>query len=289
LARLAAVEDARRAGAKACGTVSGPFGRQAADSRRAAAREHHNEHHKRLIRMPDARPALVAQERQMTGKAVSKLRREGRLPGVVYGHGVPSTNVTLDAHEFDLLRRKIGANELVDLTVGDNGKSDPVLIHDIQVHPVNRRPLHVDLFLVRMTEELIVDVPLQPTGSSRAVRDDGGTLLHAIEEVRVRALPDRLPRRIEYSIDSLEDFEATIHVRDLVIPPDVTLLTDPDDLVARVLPPRVEEVAAAPTVAEGAPEAEGAEGAAPAEGAAAAEGAEPAEGGRRSERGEERR
>jgi large subunit ribosomal protein L25 len=223
--------------------------------------------------MPDARPTLVAHERQVTGKAVSKLRKEGRLPAVVYGHGVPSSNVTLDAHEFDLLRRKIGANELVDLTVGNDGKTDPVLIHDIQVHPVNRRPLHVDLFLVKMTEELIVDVPLQPTGSSKAVRDDGGTLLHAIEEVRIRALPDHLPRRIEYSIDSLVDFDATIHVRDLQIPPDVTLLTDPDDLVARVLPPRIEEAAPAP---EGAAPPEGAEGAAPAEGAAAAEGGEGA-------------
>ena len=238
--------------------------------------------------MPDARPTLVAQERQTTGKAVSKLRRDGRLPAVVYGHGVPSTNVDLDAHEFDLLRRKIGANELVDLTVGSNGKSDPVLIHDIQVHPVNRRPLHVDLFLVRMTEELIVDVPLQPVGSSEAVRVGGGTLLHAIEEVRVRALPDRLPRRIEYAIDSLVDFEATIHVRDLAIPPDVTLLNDEDELVARVLPPRIEEVEAPPAVAEGAAPAEGAEGAAPAAGAeGAAAGAEPAEGGRRPERGGE--
>jgi large subunit ribosomal protein L25 len=237
--------------------------------------------------MPDARPTLVAQERQTTGKAVSKLRREGRLPGVVYGHGVPSTNVSLDAHEFDLLRRKIGANELVDLTVGDNGKSDPVLIHDIQVHPVNRRPLHVDLFVVKMTEELIVDVPLQPVGSSEAVRVGGGTLLHATEEVRVRALPDRLPRRIEYSIDSLVDFETTIHVRDLAIPPEVTLLTDPDDLVARVLPPRIEEVEAPAAPVEGVVPEEGAEGAAPGEGAPPAEGGEAAEGGRRPERGGE--
>ncbi len=217
--------------------------------------------------MPNARPTLAAQERQTIGKAVAKLRRDGRLPAVVYGHGVESSNLTLDAHEFDLLRRHVGANELVDLSVAGK-KSNPVLIHDVQVHPVNRRPLHVDLFLVRMTEELIVDVPLQPTGDSEAVRVQGGTLLHALEQVRVRALPDHLPRRIEYPIDSLTDFEATIHVRDLAIPPDVTLLTEPDELVARVLPPRVEEAAA--PAAEAAPE--GAEGAAPAEGGAEGQG-----------------
>jgi large subunit ribosomal protein L25 len=240
--------------------------------------------------MPTDRPTLVAEERQVTGKAVSKLRRQGRLPAVVYGHGVPSANVTLDAHEFELLRRRLGANELVDLSVGS--KSDPVLIQDIQVHPVNRRPLHVDLFVVRMTEELTVDVPLQPVGHSEAISTLGGTLLHAIEDVRIRALPDHLPRRIEYSIESLVDFEATIHVRDLTIPPDVTLLTDEDELVARVLAPRVEEVeapvaAAVPEAAEG---AEGAAGAAPAAGAeaGAAEGRpgrEGREGGREGREG----
>jgi large subunit ribosomal protein L25 len=240
--------------------------------------------------MPTDRPTLVAEERQVTGKAVSKLRRSGRLPAVVYGHGVPSANVSLDAHEFELLRRRLGANELVDLSVA--GKSDPVLIHEIQVHPVNRRPLHVDLFVVKMTEELTVDVPLQPTGRSEAIATLGGTLLHAMEDVRVRALPDRLPRRIEYSIDSLVDFEATIHVRDLAIPPDVTLLNDPNDLVARVLPPRIEEVEApaaaeaAPEAAEGAPAAEGAEGAERAEGGAREGGAR--EGGAREGGGRER-
>jgi large subunit ribosomal protein L25 len=218
--------------------------------------------------MPTDRQTLVAEERQVTGKAVSKIRRDGRLPAVVYGHGVASANVSLDAHEFELLRRRLGANELVDLSVGGK-KADPVLIHEIQVHPVNRRPLHVDLLVVSMTEELTVDVPLRPVGHSEAISTLGGTLLHAIEDVEIRALPDHLPQSIEYSIDSLVDFEATIHVRDLVIPPDVTLLTDPGELVARVLAPRVEEVEA--PVAEVAPEA--------AEGEAAAEGAEGAEGG----------
>jgi large subunit ribosomal protein L25 len=119
------------------------------------------------------------------------------------------------------------------------------------------------------------------------VRVGGGTLLHALEEVRVRALPDRLPRRIEYSIESLVDFDATIHVRDLAIPPEVTLLTDPDDLVARVLPPRIEEVEVPAAPAEGVVPAEGAEGAGPAEGAAPTEGAEPADAARRSDRGGE--
>jgi large subunit ribosomal protein L25 len=218
--------------------------------------------------MPTARPSLAATDRQVTGKAVATIRRDGRLPAVVYGRGVDSKNLSVDAHEFELLRRHAGPNALVDLSV-DGKAPSPVLVHGVQVHPVTRRPLHVDLFLVRMTEELTVDVPLVPSGVSEAIERGGGTLIHATESVKVRALPDHLPQSIQYSIESLVDFDATIHVRDLDIPSDVTLLNDPEDLVARVLPPRVVEEEA-PVVAEGEEGAEAAEGE---EGAEAAEGA----------------
>jgi large subunit ribosomal protein L25 len=225
-----------------------------------------------------ARPTLAARGREVTGKAVARLRRAGQLPGVVFGRGLESANVTVDAHELSVLRRRVGPNVLVDLSV-DGGKAQPVLVSEVQVHPVNRRPLHVDLFVVRMTEELIVEVPLVAIGTSIAVTEQSGTVIHAIDNVRVRALPDHLPQSIEYSIEGLVDFESTIHVRDLVIPSDVTLLNDEDELVARVIPPRVEEVVeVAPAVpAEGeVAEGEVAEGEAGAEGRA--EGAEAREG-----------
>ena len=167
--------------------------------------------------MPTARATLAAEHRELTGKKVARLRHAGRLPAVVYGHGVDSNSISIDAHEFEQLRRHTGPNALVDLSV-DGGKAQPVLVHAVQVHPVNRRPLHVDLFLVRMTEELTVDVPLVATGESSAIVDLGGTLLHPIESVRIRALPDHLPQSIEYSIESLVDFDTTIHVRDLIDP-----------------------------------------------------------------------
>ena len=211
------------------------------------------------------RPSLVAEPREIKGKHVARLRRMGRLPGVVFGHGLDSTSVSVDAHDFEQLRRRTGQNALVDLSIGKD-KSRPVLIHGVQVHPVTRRPLHVDLFLVRMTEELTVEVPLVPIGESRAITTDGGTLLHAIESVRVRALPDHLPQSIQYSIDGLVDFDATVHVRDLAVPSDVTLLTDLDEIVAKVQAPRV-EIEEEPVVAEG-EEAEG-EGEEGAEGGAA--------------------
>jgi large subunit ribosomal protein L25 len=200
--------------------------------------------------MSTTRPALQATHREVTGKKVAALRRAGQLPAVVFGHDHPSDSVTVDAREFESLRRHAGPNALIDLSI-DGKKANPVLVHDVQHHPVTRKPLHVDLYVVTMTEELTVEVPLVSEGDSLAVKDAGGTLLHVIEHVRVKALPDHLPQSIHYSVASLATFEDVIHVRDLAIPSDVTLLTDPNEVVAKVLPPRVEEVEAPAEAAEG--------------------------------------
>jgi large subunit ribosomal protein L25 len=210
--------------------------------------------------MSTARPTLAATRRSITGKKVAYLRRDGRLPAVVFGRGVASNNVSVDTHEFEQLRRHAGANTLIDLSV-DGAAAAPVLVYGVQTHRVTRRPLHVDLYVVRMTEELTVDVPLVSEGLSEAVETGGGTLLHVMENVRVRALPDHLPQSIHYSIESLATFDDLIHVSDLEIPSDATLLNDPGEVVAKVLPPRVEEeIAPAAEAVEG--EGEGAEGAA---------------------------
>jgi len=209
--------------------------------------------------MSTARPTLRATHRSVTGKKVAALRRDGQLPAGVFGHGVASDSLTLDTKEFEALRRHAGATTLIDLSVDDQ-KPSPVLVHEIQHDPVTRRPLHVDLYLVKMTEELTIDVQLVAEGSALAVADLGGTLLHAIDHVRVKALPDHLPASIHYSIDGLATFDDLVHVSDLVIPADVTLLTDANEIVAKVMPPRIEEVEA-PAAEEAAAEAaEGAEG-----------------------------
>jgi large subunit ribosomal protein L25 len=190
--------------------------------------------------MSTDRPTLAATKRDVTGKRVARLRRAGQLPAVVFGRDMASQSLSLDSHEFELLQRRIGQNALVDLSV-DGKKATPVLVHGVQRDPVYRRMLHVDLFAVRMTQELTVDVPLVSVGESYAVDKLGGTLLHMLESVRIRALPDHLPQSIDLPIDSLVDFETTVHVRDLTIPSDVALLNDPDEIVARVQQPRIEE------------------------------------------------
>ncbi len=214
--------------------------------------------------MPD-RPHLEAASRTITGKAVAHLRREGRLPAVVFGHGMQSESLSLDAHEFDLLRRRVGASTLVDLRV-DGGRARPVLVHGVQEHKVSRRPLHVDLFAVRMTEELTAEVPLVGEGLAPAT-DAGGTLVHPVTSVKVRALPAKLPEVIHYDLSSLTSFDAVITIADLVVPDGVSIHADPAEVIARVLPPRVEEEV--PEEAEAAPE--GAEGEAAEAGEATAE------------------
>jgi large subunit ribosomal protein L25 len=216
--------------------------------------------------MPD-RPRLAAATRTVTGKKVAHLRREGRLPAVVYGHGVDSESLTVDAHEFDLLHRRVAASTLVDLSV-DGKKARPVLVHAIQVNPISRRPIHIDLFAVRMTEELTVEVALVGTGAAPAT-ELGGTLVHPVSSVKVRALPDKLPESLHYDLSKLVDYDTTVTVADLVVPEGVTVQADEHEVIARVLAPRIE--------VEEAPEGEAAEGEAVAgegEAAASAEGGE---------------
>jgi large subunit ribosomal protein L25 len=186
------------------------------------------------------RPRLAAERRTVTGKAVAGLRKEGRLPAVVFGHGTESEPVTVDAHAFDQLRRRTGSSTLVDLVV-DGGKARPVLVHGIQVHPLTRRPIHADLFVVRMTEELTVEIQLVADGVAPAAAA-GGSLVHPVSMVKVRALPADLPESIHYDLGSLATFDDTITVADLVVPEGVTLQADPADVIARVLAPREAEV-----------------------------------------------
>ncbi len=100
--------------------------------------------------MSSVRPTLAATKREVTGKKVAHLRRDGRLPAVVFGRGLGSDSVSVDAHEFELLRRHAGPNTLIDLSV-DGGKKTPILVHGVQLDVITRQPLHADLYVVRMT------------------------------------------------------------------------------------------------------------------------------------------
>ena len=186
------------------------------------------------------RPVVSAESREVLGKKVSALRRQGILPAVIYGGGQGSQPIQLDARDFDVLMRTTTRNTLVDIKVGSS-KATPVLLQGIHEHPVRRNPMHVDFLVVSMTEAITVDVPVNYMGDSTAADKLGGTLLHLRESVSVSALPTDLPSAIDLDITPLDSFEAVLHVSDLIVPDAVTILTDPGEALARVQPPRVEE------------------------------------------------
>ena len=188
-----------------------------------------------------ARPQLSAEPRAVVGKKVATLRRAGRLPGVVYGAGVESQAITLDLREFQILHRHTGRHAVLDLTVAGDAKPQPVLLQTIQEHPISRLPIHIDLLVVNLQEEMTVDVPVVAVGEAPAIDKLGGVLLHLRDAVMVRAKPDDLPSSIEIDISALDSFESVLHASDLRIPDGVTLLTDADEPILRVQAPRVEE------------------------------------------------
>jgi large subunit ribosomal protein L25 len=210
---------------------------------------------------------LTLDAREAQGKANKRLRRSGMVPGVVYGKGQESTPVQVEAKTFDTLYRAAGRTSVIKFKLPGAGRATSGLIKSVQRHPLRGSVIHVDFFLVNLREEMELDVPLVFVGESPAVLEGGGTLLHNLSQLHVKALPNDIPHEIEVNVATLVSFDVAIHVRDLNLNRDlVHVLTDGDTLVATVMAPRQEEepetVAAAEGEAgeagvEGAPEGEG--------------------------------
>jgi large subunit ribosomal protein L25 len=202
---------------------------------------------------------LVVQHRELLGKKSKALRRQGALPGVVYGHGIDPMPVQVDQKELERVFLRTGSNALVDLKVGDGAKAQKVFIYEVKRDPVTHNPQHVDFMVVNLREEVTTSVPLVLVGESPAVKANEGMLMHPIDHVQIRALPTSIPPFIEADISGLENVDDSILVSDLTIPEDVTLLSSGDDLVAKITALRVEEVEEVEAAEEGEEEAEGAE------------------------------
>jgi len=221
---------------------------------------------------------LTLDAREAQGKANKRLRRDGIVPGVVYGKGEGSTNVQVDAKTFETLYRAAGRTSVVKFRLPGASRATSGFIKSVQRHPLTRQALHVDYYLVNLNVEMEVEVPLVFTGEAPAVEETGGTLLHNLSSVRVKALPNDIPHEITVDVSTLTSLDVAIHVADLNLNRDlVHVQTDGETLVATVVPPRV-EVEEEPVVAEGeelegeGEAAEGEEGAMRAEGEAAAGG-----------------
>lgn len=184
---------------------------------------------------------LQAKKREHVGKKAKALRAQGLVPAVVYGHGVTSQPLEVDAKVMQRVLRQAGGNKIVALKINE-GRAKNVLIHDVQLGGLRGEISHVDFYVVRMDEVLKAEVPLKFTGESVAVYQQEGTLLKNLEAVEVECLPADLPDSIEIDISKLETFEDAITLDDLVMPEGVKLVAeDLGVLVAKVEPPRSEE------------------------------------------------
>jgi len=203
----------------------------------------------------NSRAELNARPRETLGKKVKALRREGVTPANIYGHNVASTAIQVYTDELKQVLKSSGRNEIVYLLL-DGAEARPVFVKDVQQHPVADHILHVDFLQISLKEKVRLDVPIHLAGLAPAVDQFGGILVHGLDHVTVEALPADVPSVIEVDVSSLEEIDQALHVSDLPIPAGVTLLTDPEQVVAKISPPAVvEKVEVAEE--EGVEEAEG--------------------------------
>ncbi|MDP4038350.1 MAG: 50S ribosomal protein L25 [bacterium] len=183
---------------------------------------------------------IKADKRDIVGKRNKILRKEGKIPAIVYGHGFESSKIAIDLKKFIHIFNEAGQSKIISLEIG-TGKPLEVLIHEVQEHPTTTKPLHVDFYRIKMDEKIKASVPLHFIGETKAVFEKGGSFITNIEEIEVETLPANLPSKIDVDISVLNDFDKAIHVSDLKLPEGVELLEELEELVAKVEPPRTDE------------------------------------------------
>ena len=225
--------------------------------------------------MADVR--LSVDQRNVTGKKVKSLRRQGIIPAHLYGRETDSLALQAEKQSIIGLLRSAGPNAIIDLKINGEGEPRSVVLRGVQRDPVTDELVHIDFFQISLTERLRADVPLIIVGESPGVLIQGGLLLHSLDHLTIEALPTEIPSRIEVDVSVLEEIDSALFVRDLAVPGNVEVLSDPDQVVVKVEPPKLaaevareEEAAAAAAAAE-------APAAVPEEGAPAPEGAPPTE------------
>lgn len=189
---------------------------------------------------------LTAEKRTILGRKAKILRREGLLPGNVYGKKVKSLAVQTDLKSFLAAFKKTGETSVVKLKVKGENKSRPVLIHNIQFDPVSDQPLHADFYQVDLKAKVTTEVPIELVGESPATKEKIGILIQPLTDVEVEALPTELPDKLELDISSLKEVGNAVAVVDLKVPKEVKVLTPEKEILAKIEHLAKEEVALPP-------------------------------------------
>ncbi len=191
---------------------------------------------------------LQASHRSVIGKQVKALRREGKLPAVIYGHHIEPISIVMDLKETSKSLTGLAPSALV--TVEVEGTPHRALVREKQRNKLTGMLLHVDFLAVSMTEKLRAQVYIDITGVAPAIKDFDGVLVTGMDEVEVECLPKDLPERLVVDISTLAKIGDGIYVRDLVVPEGVKILEEPETMVALITAQAAVEEEVAPVVAE---------------------------------------
>lgn len=175
---------------------------------------------------------LQANLREVVGKKVKVLRREGKLPAILYGHNIDPILVSLDLRGASRVLQSITSSHLVIVEV--DGSRHTTLVREKQRHPVQGALLHVDFQVVSLTETLRTTVVVVLEGEAPAVKEHNGVVVTGQEVLEVESLPQNLPERFEVDISGLNEIGDAIYVRDIDVPEGVEILTDPDEMVVLI-------------------------------------------------------
>lgn len=174
------------------------------------------------------------QRRSVTGKRVATLRREGVLPANIYGRALDSVAVQLPYVEARDLLNAHGLNTLINVQVEGEAQTRPVVVRNVELEPVNRKILHLDLYQVDLSRIIKATIPVTITGEAPAVHKFGGVLIHALDHIEVEGLPHSIPEHLEVSVTGLIEIGDHIQVKDLRVPPGLKLHASPDQGVVAV-------------------------------------------------------
>ena len=184
--------------------------------------------------------SLNLEPRAVTGKKVKELRRQGMIPVHLYGRKLPPLALQVEAQVLLRVLPRVGTNIPLSVKTAGDGGENICFVREVQRHPVTEDVLHVDFLRVDVAQTIRADVPVVLAGTAPAVRQLGGTVLQPLQNILVEALPMDVPVSFEVDLSDLDDFEKAIYVRDISVEANVTVVTDPDEMIARVGPPRIE-------------------------------------------------
>lgn len=188
------------------------------------------------------RVVLKASRRSDTTKSAKALRREGILPAVMYGRHFGTTPISLDAHDASLKLSRMSSSTIINIDL--DGETHATLVREKQRNYVKNLLVHVDFQVVSLTEKIRTTVSIHLDGISPAVKDFNGVVVTNLDEIEVESLPQYLPERITVDISGLAKIGDSLHVSDLVVAPEVTILEDMDEIVVVISATKEEEVEA---------------------------------------------